>query len=134
MSREKKGFVSVWIGTFDNETEFENYTEEKYGQINHLPLSKFAQESELNWYDHDLREAFFNIDGVTSIRSLLVETSYSESFIDAIVQKNNELKIEEGNAVFLLFDCFYSPSGKEKGKFRFIASVPYNKMSPPATS
>jgi Immunity protein 22 len=134
MSWEKEGFVSVWVGTFDNETEFENYVEEKYGQIDMMPLSKFAQESDLHWYDHDFREAFFNSDGVTHIRNLLIGSSYSESFIDAIVQKSNEIKIEEGNAVFLLFDCSYLPIEKGKGKLRFIASAPYNDQSPPATS
>jgi hypothetical protein len=132
MNQEKKGVVSVWVGKFTNEVEFENYITEKYGQIDDSTLSEFAKDSGLKWYDHDLREADFNSDGLVSIRTLLLQTSYSESFIDNVVQKAKNKNLEKGNAIFLLFDCDYSGVDNSKSKFQFIASVPYDKSFRPA--
>lgn len=123
---EKEGFVSIWMGDFQSESEFNEYIEEKYGEMeNNRPLSPFSQDSGLGWYDHDFREAAFFGEKLRP-RKMLIGASYSTSFIDAAAEKASKKNIEEANAVFILLDCDFQPPEKEKGKLKFIASLPYD--------
>ena len=135
MDLKRDGYVSVWFGNFDSESEFEAYIFEEYGKGGDLPLSKFAEDSGIGWYDHDFREAEFSQQGVVSVRKLLLGTSSSNSFIDNVIAKAKEKDIEEANSFFLLFDFDYSNFSENNiGKLRFACAVPYDKSALIATS
>lgn len=50
------GKVTVWIGNFESNDEFENYTNIKYTEDGDSIPSIFEQHFNLGYYDHDLVE------------------------------------------------------------------------------
>ncbi len=132
---EKEGFVSVWVGNFDSEEEFNSYIEEKYGKLeDDQPLSDFSEDTGLGWYDHDFREAMFYGKELLPIRKLLVGSSYSSSFIDEIERISQTENIETANSVFILFDCDFTQLNNNNGRLKFLASVQYDINAPIAES
>lgn len=49
---ERNGLVSVWVGKVASDAELRAYLAEQYEDDN-APVSKFATDCGLNWYDHD---------------------------------------------------------------------------------
>jgi hypothetical protein len=76
------------------------------------PLYQFATEQGESFVDYDFVEISFPIDA-KPVADLVREHSYSESYLDAVVQRANALGITEAN-VFVMAN---------KGEFKSPRSV-----------
>ncbi len=111
LSRFKKGirsyrnddYVSVWFGKFKSKTELEKYLKENYEGG---PISKFAEEFKINYYDHDFLEVKFLKDK-GEVSELIEPLSYSKNFIGSCLQDIVELNLQESNAAILLYNFCY---------------------------
>lgn len=122
---EKEGIVSIWVGNFNSQQEFDDFFEEKIIEDIEKPINKFSQDIEIGFYDHDFQEAdYFGKE--LSIEDLLAPFSYSYSFINEAVSTASEKDIYKANSAVLLFDCEYN--GKISSKFlRFLGNFEYDK-------
>jgi len=130
---ERSGTVSVWLGRFASEGDFESYMEEQY-EDDDAPISRFAAEFGLGWYDHDFLEADFRSEPLP-VEEFLSGNSYSSSFIADVVAAANRKVLESCNAKILLYDCAYesktAPMSKTP-KLSFIGAFPYAVDAPTA--
>ena len=55
---EREGVVSIWVGAFSSEGQLRAYLHEQY-EDDGAPLSEFARDCGLCWYDHDSVESRF---------------------------------------------------------------------------
>jgi hypothetical protein len=127
----KEGFVSVWVGHFPSEADFDAYLAEQYGD-DEKPLSAFAAESDLGWYDHDYREAYFVEGGIPeAIHPMIGGFSYGASFVDAVVAAAAKRGLREANAAVLLFDCKYHKDTDTNKRLTWLGSFAYDKTASP---
>jgi hypothetical protein len=125
---ERPGVVSIWLGAFSSAASFEAYLKEDYDSDD-VPLSPFAADTELGFYDHDFLEAEF-FEPAGDSRSMLAGMSYSSSYIDKAVERAKAVR--GANAVFLLFDVEYRSSPVALGSttpVTFIGTYPYDKTA-----
>ena len=98
---EDGDFVSVWIGQFRDHRDFSNYMEPDYSdESDDLPLSAFAADIGLVWYDEDFVESDFLKAPTSDVAKALTGCSYSESFLPAIIATHNLLVF---NAFVLIY-------------------------------
>ena len=102
----------IWLGLFGLDAP-ENYFVQEYVDDD-TPQSQFGAEQEENCFDYDFVEISFPNDP-RPVRDLVDGHSYSESYLDAVVQKATDLGIAEAN-VFVLankeeFKCPRSTAG-----------------------
>ncbi|MCX2824523.1 hypothetical protein COM13_22475 [Bacillus pseudomycoides] len=75
--------VTVWIGNFESNDEFENYTNIKYTEDGDSIPSIFEQHFNLGYYDRDLVEKKWIFQPLTNnIQDLLKGFSYYEQFTE----------------------------------------------------
>lgn len=136
---ERAGFVSLWLGVFPSEEQFDAYLEESYGDgdDDDGPINRFASDHQigsapLHYYDHDLQEAGC-VPGRLPALELLRGTSWSSSFIEAAARAADEAGIAEANAFFLLYNHEHRALDRvPDSPFVFIGCFPYDKKAPPA--
>lgn len=128
---ETEGVMSVWIGRFTSADAFERYLEELYDD-DEAPLSAFAADTQLGFYDHDFLEAEYYGPDDVDVETMLRPLSFSRSFLEAVVSRASELAMS-GNAVLLLFDHDYTlPPDVNSKTVHFVGTFPYDPDSPPA--
>lgn len=128
--QEREGTVSIWLGNLSSEDEFENYVKEQYGDDD-SPISRFAEEFEIGWYDHDFIEADF-IENKSSVEEFLSGNSYSSSFINEAVSASKSKGFESCNTKILLYDNEYIPNDRtenETQKLTFIGAFAFDENS-----
>ncbi len=95
----------IWIGSFPSEQAVEGYFEEVYDENDedreHTPLNKFAADQGERSYDHDWVEHGYSRAG--NLRELIKGHSYSENYIDQVIQVATTRGITTGNT-FILAD------------------------------
>lgn len=137
---ERAGFVSLWLGDFPSEEEFDAYLEESYGDDDDGddgPINRFASDHQIesaprHSYDHDLQEAAF-VPGRLPVIELLRGTSWSSSFIEGAGRAADEAGIAEANAFLLLFDHEHRLSDPApESPLMFVGCFPFDKKAPPA--
>lgn len=129
--QEQNGRVSVWLGHFDSETEWEAYLAEQY-EDELQPMNAFAADFGLGfYYDHDMQEACFNSHDLP-VAELLEDNSYAKSFLNAVVEAAREAEIATANVSLLLYNGVYQPAAPEAGddsshrnRLRFVGVFPY---------
>lgn len=129
---QREGYVSIWLGDFDSLDDFDDYLDEQY-EDDDAPISHFAEDTGLGWYDQDLVESYMNEDEKReSIYDLIGPCSYSSSFVNAVIQSANKLGLKEAKATVLVFDCNYKKPETTAGPLIFVGSFPYKRNAPPA--
>lgn len=124
MSQDLPGYVSVWIGRFGSSEELDEYFEEQYDN-DAEPISEFARDFQLTFYDHDFIEVNRQPNRL-SVRQLFESLSYSSSFIDEATTVAAE-RSADGNTGIALFNFSYSPAVVEITKnASFIGTFPYD--------
>lgn len=90
----------IWLGLFGPDAP-QTYFVQEY-RDDETPQSQFGAEQEQPCFDYDLVEISFPNDP-RPVRALVDGHSYSESYLDAVVQQASEIGIAEAN-VFILAD------------------------------
>ncbi|GAA5510697.1 hypothetical protein Rcae01_06207 [Novipirellula caenicola] len=109
----------IWIGVFDSGAP-DDYFVEHYSDDDDAPINLFAAEQDETFYDHDWLEiSFVDASESTDVRLFVDGHSYSEDYLDAVVEKAAGLGIERIN-VFVLADKneFSSPRSVVGEKYR----------------
>jgi hypothetical protein len=75
--------VDVWVGNFVDEDAAEAYFEEDYSGDDDTPISLFARDQGVNFYDHDFME-FDRCEPSNDIELLLKGHSFAGSYIEAV--------------------------------------------------
>lgn len=106
--------VSIWIGKeiIKSEEDDRSILEEIYG---------------INDYDVDLEEANFYIGELSSVEELVEPLSFSESFIDELLDKVEEMGIEEGGYIIALYDYVFENEEKNDKDPIFIGTFDYSE-------
>ena len=107
--------VSIFAGDFPSQAAADEYFREQYdddveedfdvdSEDESKPLSRFAADFSIGWYDHDSFERDHRASGDRSLRSMFGPASYSSSFLEAVVERGDELGRTEANTIALLYD------------------------------
>ncbi len=121
--------VSIWVGLFSDEGEFKKYIEPFYSpgpETDDLPLSSFATDIGLSWYDEDFLEARLLPATECDTGRLVADHSYAESFLAELVRSRPV--VQPVNAVFLLYgyDHTRHPQSEATPKrVIFLGTFPY---------
>ena len=102
----------IWVGLFAK--SLEGYFEEIYPEDDdEIPISKFAEEQGQLYYDHDFVELSF-LKKPTGLRKLIDGHSYSDQYIDAVIEAAAKVGFESAN-VFVMGDSeeFEAPRSVE---------------------
>lgn len=92
----------IWVGTCESEDVFQEYFRESYTDGDRVdPLNKFSESQGELFYDHDWLERSFREEA--ALAELIGPHSYSEDYMDAVIEHVQELKLQEVNA-FILAD------------------------------
>lgn len=128
---EKKGDVSLWLGNFASEEEFDRFFAESIAEDSNgtEPLNGFAAAIGCGFYDHDFQEAHFFGAERLALRAMLGRFSYSASYLEAAARAAEEKNTASVNTVILLFDCEYRGVTETSSPIRFIGSFPYDENS-----
>ena len=103
----RKHVCHIWLGQFGPDSPDRYFVQEDADDK--TPQSRFGAEQGQLYFDYDFVEISFPNDS-RPVRDLVDGHSYSESYLDSVVQKAAELGISEAN-VFVLAnkDQFKSP-------------------------
>ena len=125
---EKKGRVSIWIGDLDR-GELDAYLAEQYDDDERrTPLSPFADDLAILWYDHDFLEAEA-ADVNVSIATLLAPLSFSSSYVEEASRAAGDRLCR---CAILLFDYEYqTPTDRRTSKVEFLGSFDYDSRAEP---
>ncbi|ALC91648.1 hypothetical protein AM500_19050 [Bacillus sp. FJAT-18017] len=126
---EQEGYVSLWVGEFSSQENFEDYLYIEYTEDGDAIPSNFEEYFSIDYYDVDFREAVFFQQPVLNPTELLKGFSYDETilpkFHDMLV-KNSPDRV---NAVVLLYNFRYDPvTEMKKGsgdRMQYIGAVQY---------
>lgn len=126
---EGKGFVSVWIGNFSSQEEFDRYFAEKIGESDSAaaPMNNFAADIGFGFYDHDFQEADFNAQGSLPVEDILDGFFNSDFYLREAVKAAEKLNLKEANAAVVLVDYKYAGQTKSRAPIKFIGTFPYDQ-------
>jgi len=125
--------VSVWVGSFESRSDLDAYLHPFYSpgpETDDLPLSAFAADIGLPWYDEDFLEADCCPTPICTLASALDGFSYSSSFAAAAVAAVHGAA--PFNTVLLLYGYDHSRCGGAPNptRVRFIGAFPYDPSAP----
>lgn len=93
---EKKGVISVWLGLKDRRNERDVDTLQDLCGVGYYQLS----DQESNTFEYEL----------VSLSRLLVDLSYSKSFIDDVILAARAKGIEQARRIVIQYDFAYDPA------------------------
>lgn len=132
MLKEKQGVVSIWVGTIVKKAELTAYCRESFSRRDDdEPISRFAADCGVTFYDHDTMEARYVGRKSLSISQLVEGHSYGRSFASAAAKLAEKADIKSANAVILFYDQVLSPARWPKDSLlRHLGFVPYSFNTP----
>jgi WD40 repeat protein len=132
MLEAKDGVMSIWIGDFPTQKEFDAYVEEYEGSPSKKhPLSQFAREAGDEWYDHDFFTAW-RFAKAKDVAGLLEGGPHVESYTDAAVALAKKAGVTRGNTLILLQDAVLKPARwPADSRLKYLGAVPYEIPGPP---
>jgi hypothetical protein len=125
---EALDLVSVWIGTFPDETAFDEYLKEDYEATgeDEFPKCHFWEDLGIRWHDHDFQEAMFS-GNLVPIEELISNISWIGSYKTDLLKRCNQLGIAEANAVIVISEYDYpSAAGFDSPNMAFVGSFRYS--------
>jgi Immunity protein 22 len=128
-TENKPGYLTIFVGEFDNKDAFEKYTEEFYSdrpETDHLPINKFAEDIGTRSYDHDFAEIVFT-GMVLDWEIELLKFSYGKSYAEEVGRIINENKGIKPNAVFIFVNTEYKPKEIKNKKLKYIGVFKFNE-------
>lgn len=116
---EAQNKVSIWFGKFKTESEFDDFIKKNYDEDGNSIPSSFMKVFEIDRYDEDFQEAFY--DNAMD-ESSFEELSYAETFSDKI-----KIDFSACNCVILLYDFNYKGPIKKTANLFFYGALDYSK-------
>jgi hypothetical protein len=107
------GSVSLWIGWAASENTLDDYVRETYPPGDDGPISAFARDFNIRFYDEGFREAEFIPDAVSSLRELLAGFSYAEVIAPRLASLHARSLPSDASAVVLLYNFEYAGDVRE---------------------
>ncbi|MCG8456114.1 MAG: immunity 22 family protein [Holophagales bacterium] len=99
--------VHIWLGVFASEDALDSYFDERMHDDDETPMNDFAADQGKVFYDHDWVERSFGEGG--DLRSLIAGHSYSESYLENVVEEAKGKRITRANT-FIMADIREFPS------------------------
>jgi len=128
---EKEGYVSLWAGNFESESEFSEYTELFYTDDGDCEPSQFMRDFniDIDDVDEDFMEIVYLEKNTQSVIKLFSQCSYEDIVIPQCEKLISKLDSGEFNAGILLYDFKYNESvnyvSNKDYKLNFVISVKY---------
>lgn len=124
--------VSVWAATVPWDDIPEDYWICDFDGGDDDPWNRFSTDFGFGYYDDDFVESYFDepTQAAVPIKQLIDPLSYSKTFVDAVVQRSEQIGVGQTCYVFLMYGFKYDPaqSGIEQSKFlRFVGAFPYQE-------
>jgi hypothetical protein len=125
----RKGFISLWVGTFPSVEAAELYfgIPDEIGV--YLPAEGFARELGVDMHLLDALEVNFEQTSPRPLRELLNDATFSGEFCDAAVETANRLGISMAQGIALVYDFDYQarPDWQNvTGPLTFIGAFPFH--------
>ena len=108
MSLDMHGKVSLWLGTFKDESSFKNYIEGRYDADGNYIISEFQRDFAIERYDIDSAESDWIDDKCDTVKELLEGFSYDTEVIPQFEKLIPQELICSYNSILLLYDFEYS--------------------------
>ena len=127
----KRGYLTIFVGEFEDENAFEKYIEEFYSdspETDHLPLNKFAEDIGIRSYDHDFTEFVFT-GTVINWEKELFGFSYGQSYAIDVARVINEIREIRPNAVFIIFNTDYRPNIIKNNKLGYVGVFKFDEIA-----
>ncbi len=133
----EEGYLSVWVGTAESDQSLEEYVQLTYSDDGDLIPSQLLRDFDLtdddgdfDEYDEGCREIAFYEKGSETLESCLREFSYSEQFVEKVMESVGNDAAAETNAVVILFNYRAKLNGKREAAsrgvhLRFIDTMQY---------
>jgi hypothetical protein len=133
----KRGFVSLWVGTFPTIEAAEEYfgIPDEIGV--YLPPESFTRDLGQDDLPAENLEVHFEQLAPRSLRALLRDATFAASFIDRAVEEAGRQGVETAQGVALLYDFDYQaqPGGRHSaGPLLFIGVFPFAGETCPETA
>lgn len=123
------GYIAVWLGTFKDEAEFNEYRKVHYeyeDEIENID-SQFEMDFGLKYYDRDIVEFGFLNEDNNTLKTLFEGSSYLEKHIDSL----DDNKLLQYNVIIRVYDYNYAGEkkcSKYKGcSLQFFQNIKYEK-------
>ena len=122
---EKAGMVSIWVGEFSSQNEFNDYLQETIdgdAEVD-VPINRFAHDIGVGFYDHDSQEAEYKHEHLP-VKDLLAGFWRANSYSESAAAAAELIGVERANTAVLLFDWKYRESTKRisNSPLRFLGS------------
>lgn len=115
---EKENVVSIWVGNFQSEEEFNVFLQEEFDEEGDSLPSVFMKVFEIDYIDIDFQEAVFQEN---LSKDVLLQASYADTFADKVDNLS-------GNSIILLYDFCYTGKVRETKEIRFLGTFEYRKQ------
>ncbi|MFL6261706.1 MAG: immunity 22 family protein [Thermoanaerobaculia bacterium] len=128
---EEGQIVSVWLGRLGSQDALDAFLAEQYDdEQDDEPVSAFAAEIGLSFYDHDFFESSFHqrIDSASAFDG----HSYAESFKQAAWQVGSQLRDGVYDTLLLLYGYDHEgrqPQLRASAHLAFVGTFPYQESS-----
>lgn len=118
--------VSLWLGNFSSQVEFQDYFKISYTEDGDSISSEFEKDFHLSYYNRDLVEKDWIDVSERDIDALLDGFSYSEEIIVQFPQI-----LSSYNTIVLIYDYDYEKEGikadkNSSGQLEFIGTAEYD--------
>ena len=80
--------ADIWIGAFPDEAAFNEYFEEGEDREEDEPVSRFAEEQGIGFYDHDFFATWFGVDNIDTVCREMFSDNMDLSEIRAAVSNS----------------------------------------------
>ena len=123
--------VSVWVGLFGSQQAVDEYIVEQYDDDrDDEPISPFAADISLTFYDHDFIETHHEQGLSRKGVAVFLEHSYGQSFGEETWKAAKSLHVGEFDTVFLLYGynhACYPQASRQARQVTFIGTFPYRE-------
>ena len=124
-------YVSIWVGTFGSQDAVDEYLMEQYeDDRDDEPLSPFAADVGLKFYDHDFIESNHESNLSSKGADAFAQHSYGESFATDAWAATQRRNIDAFDTVFLLYGynhVRYPQSTRPPRRVSFVGTFPYRE-------
>jgi hypothetical protein len=128
MDYRKRGFVSIWVGHFNDPQSLASYVEQDFRSS--PPPSRFGKDFQIGRYNEDGREASFKGEFSSTDEAFLERFSYSSSYRDLALSALKGMGSHTFNSVVLILDLKFEAAAireviKEDYQIRFLGAFEY---------
>lgn len=124
---EKEGYVSLWVGKFNSNIDFQNYLLISYTEDGDAIPSKFEKDFQIDYYNEDFMEAEHFEGETKNLSKLLDGCSYDDVVIPNFIKMQGDSLTDNFNSIILLYDFQYAPKGQNylNDDVQYIGNVRY---------